>query len=346
MPLASCSGVTEAQIDQAAVRAALAAVGGYWRPSAGAIRLLEELGEVAEAIASGEVDALADELADVWIISTAVADQYLAAVDPLGAGARQGDQPAGAAAVGGGAEPNLETAAAPDHAPPALAGLITTAGTIARIVNHYDGPKTPKRLEGWVGLQPAMRAFHAELRALADAHRIDLAAVVGGKLAVLIERDRGRFAPSYDASTAPILARVRAAHPGLGQARLLGAPDWDPASADRAADAAIAAITTFVKAGDPEDLHGLLIPAPAGLAGVALAGWWGELAARARHAGWGLDPASVRATVVESEPESRAADVADPFWPAASGAFAVVQRRATISTSTLSRVPWWEPVSG
>ncbi len=85
------------------MRAALAAVGGYWRPSAGAIRLLEELGEVAEAIASGEVDALADELADVWIISTAVADQYLAAVDPLGAGAPPGRPASGAAAVGVGA---------------------------------------------------------------------------------------------------------------------------------------------------------------------------------------------------------------------------------------------------
>lgn len=337
MPLASCSGVTEAQIDQAAVRAALAAVGGYWRPSAGVIRLLEELGEVAEALTSGEVDALADELADVWIISTAVADQYLAAVEPLRG-----------VAVGGGSEQNGQAAAGPGRAPLALAGLITAAGTIARIVNHYDGPKTPKRLDGWIALQPAMRGFHAELRGLADAHRIDLAAVVGGKLALLVERDRGRFAPSYDASTAPILARVRAVHPALERARLLGAPDWDGASADRGADAAITAITTFAKAGDPEDLHGLLIPAPSGLAGAALASWWGELAARARRAGWGLDPASVRATVVEPGPSAEPSTAAEgeSLRPAGAGAFAVVQRRATIATSTLSSAPWWQPVSG
>lgn len=319
-------GVAVEQVDQAAVRAALAAVGGYWRPSAGVIRLLEELGEVAEALSAGDAGALADELADVWIISTAVADQYLATVEPLGARGRSDD----ASLV---TDRAVDETAAPrgtdPHARPGLAGLTAAAGQVARIVNHYDGPKAPKRLEGWAGLTPVMGAFHAELRALAAAHEVDLAAVVAGKLALLIERDRGRFAPSYDASTAPILARVRAAYPELQRARLLGAPDWDAASADRAADAAIATITTFVKAGAPEGLHGLLIPAPPGLAGAALAAWWGELAARARQAGWGLDPASVRATVVEADPST----VGVPL--------AAVQRRASVSDSTLSAVPWW-----
>lgn len=319
------------QIDQVAVRDALAAVGGYWRPSAGVIRLLEELGEVAEALGGDDDAALADELADVWIISTAVADQYLAPVAPLpsdqpAAAAVDGSSPAsGAAAAGVGAG---RGAAARDH----LAVLLTRAGEIARIVNHYDGPKTPKHLDDWIGLGPAMSAFQRALGDFAAARGIALGPVVASKLALLTARDRGRFAPSYDASTAPVLARVRAAHPQLAEARLLGAPDWDPASADLAAAAAVKAIATFVKAGEPEHLDGLLVPAPAELRGAALAGWWGELAARARQAGWPLDPSSMRATVV------------DPDAGAASG-FAVVQRRATIATSALSGAPWWERVS-
>lgn len=328
----------EPVVDQPAVRAALAAVGGYWRPSAGVLRLLEELGEVSAALDHGDAQELGDELADVWIISTAIADQYLAAVAPLAVDAGAGPASAGDAAAGQQSAVDQAFAAAPaaaDGPHRLLAELVVHAGRIARIVNHYDGPKTPKTLDGWIALGPATAALHGTLLALAAAHGVRLGAVVAGKLALLTERDRGRFAPSSDASTAPVLVRVRAAHPELAGARLLGAPNWNPASADLAADAALATITTFVKAADPEHLDGLLVPAPPGLHGAALAGWWGELAARARQAGRPIEPAWARATVVE--PASGTASGTG----AASG-FAVVQRRASIATSALSRLPWWE----
>ncbi len=64
---------------QEQVRTTLGAVGGYWRPLAAVARLLEELGELAEILMSPTPDAgdLAEELADLWIITTALADQFL-----------------------------------------------------------------------------------------------------------------------------------------------------------------------------------------------------------------------------------------------------------------------------
>jgi NTP pyrophosphatase (non-canonical NTP hydrolase) len=80
------------------VRAAMRQVGGYWRPLAAVARLQEELGELAELLMTCTPDIeqhaadlaerwpselaeqCASELADLWIISTALADQFLGAV--------------------------------------------------------------------------------------------------------------------------------------------------------------------------------------------------------------------------------------------------------------------------
>ncbi len=55
------------------------AAGGYWRPLAAVARLLEELGELSELLFVGDEPAggIAGELADLWIITTALADQFL-----------------------------------------------------------------------------------------------------------------------------------------------------------------------------------------------------------------------------------------------------------------------------
>jgi NTP pyrophosphatase (non-canonical NTP hydrolase) len=161
---------------QERVRTTLGAVGGYWRPLAAAVRLLEELGELAEIIVSPTPDAgeRAEELADLWIITTALADQF------------QGDV----------AEPGSH----PRRTPPShdlFAELLAAAGLIARIVNYYDGPKTPRSLDGWVSLSDAVAEFHRVLADVAHAHNVDLAAAVRGKLAAIPTLDAGRF-PSAD----------------------------------------------------------------------------------------------------------------------------------------------------
>lgn len=157
---------------QERVRTTLGAVGGYWRPLAAAVRLLEELGELAEILVSPRPDAgeLAEELADLWIITTALADQSLGDV----------------------AEPDSHPRRTPaSH--DLFEELLVAAGPIARIVNYYDGPKTPRSFDGWVSLGDAVAEFHRVLADVAHAHDVDLAAAVRGKLATIPTLDAGRF---------------------------------------------------------------------------------------------------------------------------------------------------------
>ncbi len=295
-------------VDQVAVRAALAAVGGYWRPSAGVLRLLEELGEVAAAHQAEDRDALGDELADVWIISTAIADQFLVDVRPLRAA---DSSPAEAFPHAGG------PATLPAASGAGLADLVAHAGEIARVVNYYDGPKAPRTLDGWRGLAPAVAALHGALGQVAAAHGIQLGARVTAKLTLLTSRDEGRFAFGYDASTAPVLSRLRYAHPELNDARLIGGPDWDDINAERAVATAkaIAAIEMFCKAADHEQLDGLVMAGPPGATAVGLHRWWTALLTTAAQEGVMLDPGWAAATL-------------KPATEVSGDAFVLVLRRA------------------
>ncbi|MDQ8046891.1 MAG: hypothetical protein REI11_19965, partial [Patulibacter sp.] len=162
---------------QVRVRASIATLGGYWRPANAAIRLLEELGELAEHALDPLLprDALAGECADLWIITTALADQFHAFVG----------------------EPRTP-AAPPADAAQQLAELVAAGGRIGRIVNHYDGPKTPRSFDGWTTLEQAVAAFHAHLTGYAALHEVDLLSAVERTLDRNVAVDAGRFARSYD----------------------------------------------------------------------------------------------------------------------------------------------------
>jgi NTP pyrophosphatase (non-canonical NTP hydrolase) len=182
---------------QRRVREALMRVGGYWRPLAALARALEELGEVAELLLVPDPpgEGLAEELADLWIITTALADQFLGDVaDP------------GSRVLGAVDEQTVLNQAERDP----LAELVAAAGRMARIVNYYDGPKTPRSLAGWCSLGDAVAALHERLEALAGAHRLDLAAAVEHKLDAIPSRDERRFArAAEDPSTTPCLQAFR-----------------------------------------------------------------------------------------------------------------------------------------
>lgn len=226
---------------QSRVRQTMLDAGGYWRPLAAVARLLEELGELAELLAepSPATDALGGELADLWIITAALADQYLVEVPEPGTG------------VGGAVtERGSSARAGVDHA---LAALIAAAGAIARIVNYYDGPKTPRRLAELPALATAVPDFHDQLARLAGALGIDLAKAVDAKLEVIHATDMQRFShETRDPRTAPILARLRAAEPATEQLRLWGAPSTDPAHSLR----------SFLRACGPERLDAYVIEEP------------------------------------------------------------------------------------
>ncbi|HTU80155.1 MAG TPA: hypothetical protein VMF09_15495 [Solirubrobacteraceae bacterium] len=249
---------------QQRVRQALARLGGYWRPLAALARILEELGELAEIIAAqpGAGEALASELADLWIITAALGDQFLADV----------------------AEPDsLSAPARADVARPSdpIARLAVSAGRVARIVNYYDGPKAPRSLEGWTSLEQELGELHRLLAALAHAHGVDLAAAVAAKLDAIAVRDAGRFRRgSQDPSTAPCLEWLRALpEPAAGldprEARLWGAPAPSLALHAGELEAIVAALVSFTRAAPHERLDACVVPCPR-IAPAARLGAWLE----------------------------------------------------------------------
>jgi NTP pyrophosphatase (non-canonical NTP hydrolase) len=232
---------------QQLVRATMARVGGYWRPLAAVARLLEELGELAELLGARSPDReeLASELADVWIITTALSDQFLGAV----------------------AEPgSLED---PDSPHDQLDALVTCAGQIARIVNYYDGPKTPHSLEGWPSLNDAVAELHRALTHVARAHGVDLGTAVADKLRAIAVRDSRRFARAeHDPSTAPCLEQFRAAAARecgvqIGEARLWGAPAWSAQPLAANVAAIVPTLSSFMRAAPHERLDGYVVSGPA-----------------------------------------------------------------------------------
>jgi hypothetical protein len=238
-------------VTQQRVRATIALLGGYWRPLAALARLLEELGELAELLADPGPPAveLAAELADLWIISAALADQFLGEV------AEPGSDPARMPAVG---EP--------------LAGLVLAAGPIARIVNYYDGPKAPRSVEGWPSLSDAVAGFHRALAAVARVHHVDLGAAVGEKLDAIARRDSGRFQQGWqDPSTAACVARFGS--PETGSTRLWGAPAWSQRSVSCGAAPIVAALISFTRAAARERLDAYVIPGPRCRSTDALERW-------------------------------------------------------------------------
>jgi len=277
---------------QQRVRQALARLGGYWRPLAALARILEELGELAEIIAAqpGAGEALASELADLWIITAALGDQFLADVAepdslsaPAGADVAEPDSlsaPAGADV----AEPDsLSAPARADVARPSdpIARLAVSAGRVARIVNYYDGPKAPRSLEGWTSLEQELGELHRLLAALAHAHGVDLAAAVAAKLDAIAVRDAGRFRRgSQDPSTAPCLEWLRALpEPAAGldprEARLWGAPAPSLALHAGELEAIVAALVSFTRAAPHERLDACVVPCPR-IAPAARLGAWLE----------------------------------------------------------------------
>jgi NTP pyrophosphatase (non-canonical NTP hydrolase) len=232
---------------QAEVHAMIGAIGGYWRPVNAVARLLEELAELGEqlAIADGDREDLAGEFADLWIISACLANPFTVIL---------ADRP----------EPTTEHRA--DGDANGFVRLVEDAGRIARVVNYYDGPKNPRSLDGFPTLTAAITSFHRTLRTLAVSHRVDLEAAVESKVTAVTDRDRGRFAVSYDPSTADSLraftAAVRSAGP---MAHAWGAPTWDGRlTVEHNVDLMIPFLACFAKAAARENLGGFIIRLPDG----------------------------------------------------------------------------------
>jgi hypothetical protein len=225
---------------QARVHAMIADLGGYWRPVNAVARLLEELAELGEELyladAADNRDRLAGEFADLWIITTCLASQFTVTLAD---------------------DPNPATAS---HAN-GFARLVEDAGRIARVVNYYDGPKNPRSLDGFPTLAAAIGTFQRTLRALAASSGVDLHAAVESKVDAAGQRDRGRFAVSYDPSTADSLRAFKAAvTPRSETEHAWGAPTWDARqTVEHNVDRIVPFLASFAKAAEREGLTGFVI---------------------------------------------------------------------------------------
>src|SRR5581483_795698 len=177
-------------------------------------------------------EEIAGELADLWIITTALADQFLIEVDDPGSGSE--------------AEADFGV-------------LVAAAGPIARVVNHYDGPKVPRHGEPMPTLQGSIAGFHMALLAFAAPRRIVLAGAVREKIARIHARgDIERFGrEGFDPSTAPVLGGPL---PDGLPGRLWGAPQPSPRESAAGHAARVRGpLTMFARAARAERLDGVLL---------------------------------------------------------------------------------------
>jgi hypothetical protein len=228
-------------------------VGGYWSPAAGVLRLLEEIGELADLVSTGDPTQSLDlELADVAIISICTANQFLASLQ---------------------ASPPPSVISVDAH----LRALLAAAGQLARTVNYYDGPKKPRSFTEWrqVGSSVQLILSHAE--GMSQAVGGDLEGAIGRKLSSTPVRDAGRFTHAYDnPSTSAALDRfldIRSATPCpfAPKAKLWGVSIWDERLNDSSVCARVPAtlqanltdrMRMFARAADLEGLDALVVMGP------------------------------------------------------------------------------------
>lgn len=202
------------------VRETAISLGGYWRPLSAIARVLEELGEVGELLVTNDPDrgALVTELADLFVITTCIADQYCATVEDALNNVSIDDTEI---------DSERDTRPAKDFCQLALC-----TGRLGRLINHLEGDKSPKPGEPVSSVTVEVARIQKTLFRMADAVGANLITAVDTVLEMNARRDRSRFKFNWDPSTA--LSRERFNNvigkslcPFAQRAKIWGAPDID-----------------------------------------------------------------------------------------------------------------------
>lgn len=152
-------------------------LGGYWRPLSGLARLLEEVGEVGAALYEGDSAALDEELLDVFVISTCLANQYAIRLDA----------------------PKTPDGDVPVHV--TYYALVREAGEVARILNAYEGDKKLKATAKPGSLQRHLEGVQQAVFEIARTIGLDVYASIGALVEAKSSRDFGRFDHTPDPIT-------------------------------------------------------------------------------------------------------------------------------------------------
>lgn len=234
-------------------------LGGYWRTLSGLARVTEELGELAELLLTEEKDpdTVGGELADVFIISTCLANQF--ATDLTKEYAELG-----LPALINELDLSGEVGSASFH----FLQLSQTAGSVARIINHYDGDKPMKVSEEQISVGKQLALFHQHLFQFAAALETNLFKYVGSTLAKNLQRDKNRFALTSDPVTEKSVSHYCDAMnlentPFKQGFRLWGAKPWDnDQSIQENLNRFNDSIQRFVKCAAIEGLDGFVLETP------------------------------------------------------------------------------------
>lgn len=209
-------------------------LGGYWRPLSGLARLLEEVGEVGGALYTDDQTALREELMDVFVISTCLANQYAITLRRQVAG-------------------NDDEAQDKRYY-----RLVREAGEVGRILNAYEGDKKLKPSATPGSLQRHIEAVQQAVLALAGKIEFDLYAAIIPLIEDKSSRDFGRFDytpdPITESSVRDYLAYVQGRYWGGIEAK-----PFEEASRYREREGHL---TRFLKIAEVEGLDGFVIRQP------------------------------------------------------------------------------------
>lgn len=173
-------------------------LGGYWRSISALARLHEEMGELGELLLEQPLDneEVGAELADIYVISTCIANQYL---NDLHSDYKMANIPNTVPEL-------LQIRAIGDLKDIYLKAMIY-CGRIARIINHYEGDKVKKPNEKIMRLGEEIPQLHKLIVCMANHLELNLFDYIDKVLEKSAKRDKNRFGISHDPVTESSLER-------------------------------------------------------------------------------------------------------------------------------------------
>ncbi|GBF10911.1 hypothetical protein [Tepidibacillus sp. HK-1] len=230
-------------------------LGGYWRPLSGLARVIEELGELAELFMQEEMDRedLGGELADLFVITASVGNQYCMDLN----------EEFSLMAYPIEIEELYKQAQPVSSKVDGVMSLLTRAGQIARILNHYEGDKKKKLTEKKCRLGEEIAKFNVDLIKLANHYDIPLFYYVDQILDRDVVRDKNRFDITHDPTTEPSLDHFRELTKGTpyeSLKKVWGSYEWDESKKlEENLRNSLPTLERFIKVSESEGLNGLII---------------------------------------------------------------------------------------
>lgn len=215
------------------------ALGGYFRPLSGLARLIEEVGEVGEALETGDESSFQAELVDVLMISTCLANQYVTDL----------------------AQQHQQLGTIEDEVRGSFYRLVHETGQVARVMNGYEGDKPPKKTEDVIPIGTSLARLQRELFRLARPLGINLLKEIDRTNEKNLNRDRKRFALTRDPVTEATIDHFRSATGNTE--RLWGAPVHESGlSLEAHIRASLPSLRRFLRCAQIEGIDGFVIEAP------------------------------------------------------------------------------------